>query len=92
MTLKGGAAWFRFAGIYSLASAAAASDTTKTPDERKRLADKHAGQAIALLTFASGAGFFKTPANLKRLQTDSDFQALRARLEFKKLLGSIEGK
>ena len=74
-----GASFYRFAGIYALSAAAAAAD------KQQKLADEYAVEAVKVLAKADQIGFFKTPANRAKLQSDPDLQALRARADFKKL-------
>jgi tetratricopeptide (TPR) repeat protein len=92
LTGAGGGTLYRFASIYSLSAAAAATDVKLPAEEREQLADQFAAKAVALLTSAAAKGLFKTPANLDKLNTDPDMQALRPRDDFKKLCGKLESK
>jgi serine/threonine protein kinase/tetratricopeptide (TPR) repeat protein len=85
-----GDALYRFASVYALSAGAAAGDTKRISAERQQLAERFADQAVKLLASAFEISSFKTPANLKKLKTDPDLQALRDRPAFKKLLSDLE--
>jgi tetratricopeptide (TPR) repeat protein/tRNA A-37 threonylcarbamoyl transferase component Bud32 len=81
LATKNGDALYRLAIVYSLSAAAV---------DAKEMAEPYAAQAVKLLSAANDNGFFKTPANREKLQTDPDLQALRARPEFKKLASELK--
>jgi serine/threonine protein kinase len=66
----------------SLASAA-------TTDADRR--EAYAGQAVALLRRARGAGFFKGRANVERLKQEADLKPLRSREDYQKFVAELEG-
>ena len=70
----------QFAGLYSLAYAAAR-------DDDPRQAEPYAAQSVALLRRAIAQGY-KDAATLK---TDSDFDAVRERPDFQKVMEELEG-
>jgi hypothetical protein len=76
--------------VYSLASRAAGADDKLTNEERKGLGDQYATQAMALLTAADKAGFFKTEDRRQRVQQDKNLDSIRDREEFKRLLAGWE--
>jgi serine/threonine protein kinase/tetratricopeptide (TPR) repeat protein len=67
--------------VCSLASAA-------TTDADRR--EAYAGQAVALLRRAQGAGFFKDPAKIAHLKQDTDLAPLRPREDFQKFVAELE--
>jgi tetratricopeptide (TPR) repeat protein len=79
---RGGEAYFRFVRVYALAATAAKDDQNSS--------DEYAMQGIKALTKAVEAGYFKSAANLTRLQDDPEFQVLRDRPEFKKLVNDLK--
>jgi serine/threonine-protein kinase len=85
---KQGAALYRLAAVWALASAAAAKDAKLDPAERSRLAEEYAAAAIAALTQCRDTGFFKDATQTKRLPLDACFDSLRQRSDFKRLLDS----
>jgi serine/threonine protein kinase len=83
---------YNFGQYYALSSAAAAADARLPADERKRLADHYSRRAVELLRQAQGAGYFRDPARLARMKDNKDFDPLREREDFKKLLAELETK
>jgi tetratricopeptide (TPR) repeat protein len=83
---------YQVAAVYALAFAAARKDVARPEAERARLAEEHATRALDLLKRANAAGYFKAPANLAKLKHDPDFDTLRPRDDFKRLLSAVEGK
>jgi serine/threonine-protein kinase len=80
------------ARVYSLLAAAARKDDKRPAAERDQLADRHAARAVAFLARARTAGRFQDPAQVENLNKDPDFEPLRSRPEFQKLLGELTGK
>jgi tetratricopeptide (TPR) repeat protein len=68
--------------VCSLASAA-------TTDADRR--EAYAGQAVALLRRAQGAGFFKGRANVERLKQEADLKPLWSREDYQKFVAELEG-
>jgi hypothetical protein len=83
---------YRAARILSLASAAAGRDGKRPEPERRQLAERYAGGAVALLRRLQSQGYFKNPSNLADLEKDKDLGPLRQRPDFQKLLGEIGKK
>ena len=79
-----------FAAIYSLASASAAADTRLAADVRAKLADRYGVRSIELLQRARAAGHYRNPTRLRDLKEHKDFEAIRSRPDFQKLLGELE--
>jgi serine/threonine protein kinase len=76
------------AGAYSRSSRAAQTDARLPAAECTRLAERYASRAIALLQKIQRQGYFKDAAHAKTLRTDEDFQPLRGREDFQKLLAN----
>jgi tetratricopeptide (TPR) repeat protein len=89
--LKGGEL-YRLARVYSVSAAVVAGDGQLKAPDRQKLVEQYAGNGEGLLAEARNAGFFKSPANLEKLKTDPDLQALRTRPAFAKLLSELESK
>jgi hypothetical protein len=62
-----------------------------TPDQRTTKRDEYAEQAMKLLENARSAGYFKTPDNVKGLDS-TDLDAIRERAEFRKLKEEVGSK
>jgi tetratricopeptide (TPR) repeat protein/tRNA A-37 threonylcarbamoyl transferase component Bud32 len=82
---------YELAGVYALAAAAARKDKNLADEERNRMAQGYSGLALALLTAAEEAGFFKPRPNAEHLKQNRDFDALRQSLDFQELLRRVEG-
>lgn len=83
---------YDLACVYALASSHVRKDTALPQDQRERLAEKSAVQAIQLLKKTHTTGYFKNPRNREHLKKDPDLDSLRMRDEFKKLLAELEGE
>src|SRR5262249_30058815 len=81
-----------FAYSYARCSAAAATDARLSPAERERLADQYGRRAVELLRRAQAAGYFRDPDRLARMKTNRDFDAIRARPDFQRLLVELENE
>jgi serine/threonine-protein kinase len=79
--LKGGDL-YDLACVFALVSAAIKEDA--------KLIEQHATRAIALLSQAQAAGYFKNSAVLAHLKKDEDLNALRSRPDFQQLLASLD--
>jgi serine/threonine-protein kinase len=55
------------------------------------LAERYASRAVALLRRAHAGGYYQVPARVLRLQTNADFDPLRQREDFRKLLAEVAG-
>ena len=56
------------------------------------MAQQCADRALDLLGQARAARFFNVSGNLKYLKTEKDFDPIRSRDDFKKLLSEVEAK
>jgi tetratricopeptide (TPR) repeat protein len=81
---------YDLACIHSLSSAAVRQDAHLSPTERDLRVEQHAGRAVELLVKAQAAGYFQVPARVEHLKKDKDFDSLRDREDFKKLLAELE--
>jgi tetratricopeptide (TPR) repeat protein len=84
--------FYFLARIYTLAMWPACGDTRLSLSERERLAERYATQAVALLRKLQDKGYFQDANHAKALRTEGDFQPLRAREDFRRLLTDVEGK
>jgi tetratricopeptide (TPR) repeat protein len=66
----------------------AASAARRTGSEPQ--AQEHIRHAFRLLERAADKGYFKDPANIRELKTDTDFEALQSRPDFPQLLKRLE--
>jgi tetratricopeptide (TPR) repeat protein len=78
--------------VYSVGGAAAGRDSLLPETRRRQLAEEHAARAVELLRRAATAGFFNTPARRNLIKTDKDFDSLRPRADFRKLLADLAPK
>jgi hypothetical protein len=76
--------------LYSLASSAASADEELTPDERRKLAEQHAGQAVDMLRRGKTSGYFKDKSRADFLDGEHDLDVLRVRADFKALTEEIK--
>jgi tetratricopeptide (TPR) repeat protein len=81
---------YYLAGAYGLCAQAVRQDAGLKPNEQEVLTGQYVEGALGLLARAHAAGYFKAPRNVERLKTDQDFDALRPRDDFKKLLEEAE--
>jgi serine/threonine-protein kinase len=77
------------ARVQALAAAAVRRDDKLPPAERERRAESYAAGALELLNRARAAGYFKSPAEIEPLKDHSDFEPLRTREGFQKLLREL---
>jgi tetratricopeptide (TPR) repeat protein len=75
--------------LYAVASRTATTDTKLTPEERGKRVEEYAVKAIDLLRRAQQAGYFKDPLRIKYLGAERDFDTLRQREDFKRVMGAI---
>jgi hypothetical protein len=73
---------YHLARVYALSATAAHGDASQV--------GQYASQAIKLLGMARAARLFLNPANVEDLKTAPDFDSLRARDDFQKLLSELE--
>ena len=81
--------WYNFACVYSMSSAAAAKDAALPASEREKFADQYGRLAVELLERAHTAGSIAAGLG-DYLKRDTDLDALRARDDFKKLVGELD--
>jgi serine/threonine protein kinase/tetratricopeptide (TPR) repeat protein len=89
-TMKGDEATYAFAGVYALAAGAVGTDERLSDEERQKLGEPYALDAMKLLRGLADAGYFKAAGNRSRLKSDPDFLTLRARPEFKQWTGDAK--
>jgi tetratricopeptide (TPR) repeat protein len=77
---------WELARVHVLAIGAARSDAGLATTERDNLAERYTVGAIELLRKLQKQGFFKDPERAKWLKTDPDWEPLRGREDFRKLL------
>jgi tetratricopeptide (TPR) repeat protein len=77
---------YQAACVYALSSVAVPKDAELRQIERDKLAARYGSRAVALLTQAEKAGYFKAPAEFDQLRKDTDLDPLRSRPDFQKLL------
>jgi hypothetical protein len=83
-----GSLLYVLARFYALASAACRGDRELPPPARGKLAEEYARSATELLIKARDHGYFNS-ARAAQLRTDADFDALRSRAAFQKLLREL---
>ena len=76
--------------LYAVASSAAGKDEKLTPEERGKRAEEYAVKAINLLRDGQKAGYFKDPFRVTAVDRDRDFDGLREREDYKKLIEAIK--
>ena len=81
---------FGFAGVYSIAATAALRDDKLSAADRQRAADEYARQALQLLGVLQKKGYFRNPAQARRLSEDKDLAPLRSRAEFDALWHEVQ--
>jgi tetratricopeptide (TPR) repeat protein len=82
---------YELAGIYALAATAARKETL--PDAgNESPAESYAARAVQLLRQAYDTGYFKPPERLAQLKKDTDFDALRGRMDFQRLESALMEK
>jgi serine/threonine-protein kinase len=87
---RDGHALYNGACTYALAAEAAGKDQRLAQAERQKRVEHYQARAVELLRQADGTGFFRVGAALHGLQTEHDFDILRGRDDFKKLLQEVE--
>jgi serine/threonine-protein kinase len=81
---------YRLATVFSLSAAAAHQDGKLTRSNQNRLTDEFAGRAMELLARMKTAADFKPTNFLNDLRLDKDFEPVRIRADFQKLLREVE--
>jgi serine/threonine-protein kinase len=81
---------YDLAYVFARAMAAARRDSKLSSAEQDRLAQEYADSVLQLLARVAAAGFFRNPVAFKDLKTDKDFDPLRGRADFQKLVRDLE--
>jgi serine/threonine-protein kinase len=81
---------YQAARIFSLASAAVGRDAAREAAERQKLAEQYAACAVALLQRAASQEYFSEPADVADLKRNTDFDPLRSREDFRRLLRELK--
>src|SRR5262249_7263843 len=76
--------------VYAACLVAVDKDAMLGPDRRTKLAERYAARAVALLTQARDAGYFKNPASRERCGQEGCFEPLGSREDFKVFLRGLE--
>jgi serine/threonine protein kinase len=79
-----------FAWVYAICSTAAAHDARLPAAERQKLADQYGRRAVELLRRAQAAGYFRDAGRLAGTKKNKDFDPIRDRDDFKRLMGELE--
>jgi serine/threonine-protein kinase len=82
---------YQLACVYAL-SASAVKNAKDIPADAKQRADEYALHAVEVLGKLRNLGFFQNRANIERLEQDADWQVVRPREEFQKLLREMGAK
>jgi tetratricopeptide (TPR) repeat protein len=82
---------YHVARVYALSSEFASLDMKMAADERKKRKEHYADLALESLEKARSVGFFKTSANVEKLDSP-DLNAIRERPEFGKLKAEVTPK
>jgi tetratricopeptide (TPR) repeat protein/tRNA A-37 threonylcarbamoyl transferase component Bud32 len=83
---------YNLARVYCLAAGAAASDESLDKQEKEKLSEEYALEAIRLLKSAHGAAYFRYAARVTQMIKDPDLSPLRERGDFRQLLEQIEAR
>jgi len=78
-----------FAEVYSLGSAAVATDERVPADQREKLADQYGRRAVELLRRARAADHFREPSRLADLNEQKNLDAIRSRPDFQALIAEL---
>jgi eukaryotic-like serine/threonine-protein kinase len=84
--------FYTLAQVFALSVVAAKADAALEADARTRVSEAYAGRGVELLDKARAVGFFKEPANLAKLQKDTELDSLRKRESFAVVLRAAEQK
>jgi tetratricopeptide (TPR) repeat protein len=80
---------YNLACVYALAAANEAADEKLASEERQRLSEKHALQALDMLQ-KSRQAYLNRPQTLQHMKKDTDLDFLRSRADFIKFIGELE--
>jgi tetratricopeptide (TPR) repeat protein len=84
-----GFALVQVARVYAVAARTAAADTKLPQAERDRRGTEAAERAVEMLRLAQSKSYFVDPTARAVLSGDPDFEALRGRPDFRKLLADV---
>jgi len=76
--------------VYAVASRAAAADAKLSPEERDKRAEEYAAKSVDFLRLAEKAGYFKDTPRVNYMDSERDFDPLRQREDFRKLIEAIK--
>jgi serine/threonine protein kinase len=85
-----GSIFYVLARFYAATAADLVKDPQLTLEDRQKLAEEYASNAVKQLEKARGYRYFQVPANFQKLKRDADLDALRSRPDFQKLLVQVE--
>jgi tetratricopeptide (TPR) repeat protein len=76
--------------VYAIAAQAVRTDQRYPAEERMKLAEQYAAQAVAMLDQAKTAAVFKSADKVEALKSSRDFDGLRSRADFQRLLAGVK--
>jgi tetratricopeptide (TPR) repeat protein len=83
---------WELARVYAQSIPLARSDAKLSMAERNALTERYAAAAVALLQKLGRQGYFKDPTHARWLNTDSAWQPLRSREDFRRLRAGLKSK
>ena len=85
---RGGSGLSRFSGVYPACVPLAKEDPTRSPEGRNEVAEADAHRAVELLGEAIRKGW----KDVEHIKSNPDFDPLRSREDYRRLLAELEGK
>jgi serine/threonine protein kinase len=85
-----GSIFYVLGRFYAATAADFAKDTKLTLEDRQKLAEEYASNAVKQLEKARSYRYFHVHDNFQKLKRDTDLDALRSRPDFQKLLVQVE--
>jgi tetratricopeptide (TPR) repeat protein len=89
---KSANACYNLACVYALSSAAAVHDDKLPQAQREQRSEEYAARVVPALRQAQAAGYFGKPEAVEHMKNDSDLAPVRARPDYRQLLGELEKK
>jgi tRNA A-37 threonylcarbamoyl transferase component Bud32/tetratricopeptide (TPR) repeat protein len=83
---------YNLACVLAQSAAAARADTQLTPAQRTAAIEKYAVRSLYLLARCRDMGFFREAAKREHFAKDADFDPLRSRADFRKLVSGLQGQ
>jgi serine/threonine-protein kinase len=83
---------YALARIQARSAAFVREDDQLSEQERQKLAEEYAAQAVKLLRRLQVAGYFNAPSRLAQLRQDPELTPLRSRADFQGLMKELEEK